>query len=63
MFTLGVTVLLSLFNIFSNVALATLTSLSLTGLISSYLLTVISILSYRIRGRSLPASSFNLGKL
>lgn len=61
-FTLGITALLSLFNTFSAVALSTLTSLSLTGLISSYLLAVISILSYRIRGQQLPPTRFNLGE-
>lgn len=63
MFTLGLTAVLSLFNLIPAVALSTLTSLSLTGLVSSYLLTVLSILSYRIRGQRLPASRFNLGKL
>lgn len=62
MFTLALTALLSLFNMASNVALATLVSLSLTGLITSYMLTVISILSFRIRGERLPTTHFNLGK-
>jgi choline transport protein len=62
MFTLGLTAGLSTFNTFSPVALSTLVSLSLTGLVTSYLLTVISILSYRIRGERLRPSGFNLGK-
>lgn len=61
-FTLALTAVLSLFNVFSSVALSTLTSLSLTGLISSYLLTVISVLSYRLRGQKFPPSRFNLGR-
>ncbi|KAM0714581.1 hypothetical protein Q7P37_009877 [Cladosporium fusiforme] len=62
MFTLAITAVLSLFNIGSTVALSTLVSLSLTGLVTSYTLTILSILSYRIRGGRLPASRFNLGR-
>ncbi|KAL1581939.1 hypothetical protein WHR41_09376 [Cladosporium halotolerans] len=60
-FTLLLTCVLSLFNTFSAVALTTLTSLSLTGLISSYLLTVVAMLSARIRRATLPPSRFDLG--
>lgn len=62
-FTLSFTCLMSLFNIGSAVALATLTSLSLTGLISSYQLAIVSRLSARIRNAKLPPSRFDLGKL
>ena len=63
MFTLGITSLLSLFNTFSAVALSTLTSLSLTGLISSYLLVMVSVLSRRVSGQKLLPTRFDLGKL
>lgn len=61
-FTLGLTAGLSTFNTFSAVALSTLVSLSLTGLVTSYLLTVISILIHRMRGERLRPSGFDLGK-
>lgn len=61
-FTFGITVVLSLFIIGSPVAFSILTSLSLTGLISSYLLAVSCILAKRIRGEPFPPSRFNLGK-
>jgi len=63
MFTLVITSLLSLFNTVSAVALSTLTSLSLTGLISSYLLVVVSVLSRRVSGQKLLPTRFDLGKL
>lgn len=62
MFTLAFTAVLSLFNTFSSEALSTLTSLSLTGLVTSYLATITTILYYRICGLPLPTSCFNLGK-
>ncbi|KAK5120617.1 hypothetical protein LTR85_005975 [Meristemomyces frigidus] len=61
-FTLGITVVLSLFIIGSPVAFSILTSLSLTGLISSYLLAVGCVLAKRIRGEQFPPGRFNLGK-
>nr|POF07203.1 choline transport protein [Quercus suber] len=61
-FTLAITVVLSLFIIGSPVAFSLLTSLSLTGLISSYLLAVTCVLSKRIRGETFPPGRFNLGK-
>lgn len=54
---------MSLFNIGSAVALATLTSLSLTGLISSCQIAIVSRLSARIRNAKLPPSRFDLSKL
>ncbi|KAK0251117.1 hypothetical protein B0A54_17078 [Friedmanniomyces endolithicus] len=60
-FTWGITVILSLVIIGSPVAFSILTSLSLTGLISSYLLAVCCILAKRIRGEQFPPGQFNLG--
>lgn len=61
-FTLGITVILSLFIIGSPVAFSILTSLSLTGLISSYLLAVTCVLWKRARGEQFPPGRFNLGR-
>jgi len=60
-FTFAITVVLSLFIIGSPVAFSLLTSLSLTGLISSYLLAVTCVLAKRLRGERLPPSRFSLG--
>jgi amino acid transporter len=60
--TLVITVILSAFNTLPGVALSTLISLSLTGLLSSYALTIASGLSYKIRGEPPRQSPFNLGK-
>lgn len=61
-FTLAITVVLSLFIVGSPVAFQVLTSLSLTGLISSYLLAVGCVLWKRIRGEKFPPGRFNLKK-
>ncbi len=61
-FTWGITVILSLVIIGSPVAFSILTSLSLTGLISSYLLAVCCIFAKRIRGEQFPPGRFNLGR-
>lgn len=63
-FTLGITIILSLFIIGTpnSPAFAILTSLSLTGLISSYLLAVICIFWKRLRGEQFPPGRFNLGR-
>lgn len=61
-FTLGITIVLSLFIIGSPVAFSILTSLSLTGLISSYLLAVTCVFAKRLRGEPFPPGRFNLGK-
>lgn len=63
-FTLGITTVLSLFIIGTpdSPAFAILTSLSLTGLISSYLLAVICVFWKRLRGEPFPPGRFNLGK-
>ncbi|KAK6433846.1 hypothetical protein LTR95_009976, partial [Oleoguttula sp. CCFEE 5521] len=53
-FTFIVTTCLSLFIIGSPVAFALLTSLSLTGLISSYLMAILCIFAKRLRGESFP---------
>lgn len=64
LFTLGITVVLSLFIIGTphSPAFAILTSLSLTGLISSYLLAVVCVLWKRQRGEAFPPGRFNLGR-
>jgi len=62
-FTWGITVILSLVIIGSPVAFSILTSLSLTGLISSYLLAVCCIFAKRIRGEQFPPGRFNLGRV
>ena len=63
-FTLGITIVLSLFIIGTpeSPAFAILTSLSLTGLISSYLLAVICVFWKRCRGEEFPPGRFNLGR-
>lgn len=61
-FTFTITVILSLFTIGSPVAFSILTSLSLTGLISSYLLAVACVLAKRLRGEPFPPGRFNLGR-
>jgi len=61
-FTFFITVVLSLFIIGSPVAFSILTSLSLTGLISSYLMVVVCVLWKRFRGEQFPPGKFNLGK-
>ncbi|KAK3682004.1 polyamine transporter tpo5 [Vermiconidia calcicola] len=61
-FTLGITIVLSLFIIGSPVAFSIPTSLSFTGLISSYLLAVICVFAKRLRGEPYPPGRFNLGK-
>ncbi|KAK4544789.1 hypothetical protein LTR36_004038 [Oleoguttula mirabilis] len=60
-FTLAITVVLSLFIIGSPVAFSILTSLSLTGLVSSYLLAIGCVLAKRIRGERFPPGRFGLG--
>ncbi|KAK5717360.1 hypothetical protein LTR15_009254 [Elasticomyces elasticus] len=60
--TWGITVVMSLFIIGSPVAFSTLTSLSLTGLISSYLIAVCCILAKRFRRERFPPGRFDLGK-
>lgn len=61
-FTFTITIILSLFIIGSPVAFSLLTSLSLTGLISSYLLAITCVLAKRIRGEPFPPGRFNLGR-
>ena len=61
-FTFAITVFLSLFIIGSPVAFSILTSLSLTGLISSYVLAVLCVLAKRFRREQFPPGRFNLGK-
>ncbi|KAK5740131.1 hypothetical protein LTR17_004843 [Elasticomyces elasticus] len=61
--TWGITVVMSLFIIGSPVAFSILTSLSLTGLISSYLIAVCCIFAKRIRRERFPPGRFDLGKI
>lgn len=60
--TLIVSAVLSLIVIGSPAALSNLTTLGLTGLISSYLIAVACIFAKRLRKEPFPASRFNLGK-
>ena len=60
--TLVFTALLSLIIIGSTIAFDIMTSLSGVGLISSYILAIGCIISYRLRGQSLPPSRFTLGR-
>jgi amino acid transporter len=60
--TLIFTALLSLIIIGSTIAFDIMTSLSGVGLISSYILAIGCIISYRLRGKTLPPSRFSLGR-
>jgi amino acid transporter len=60
--TLIVTILLSLINIGSTVALLALTTLSRAALVSSYLVTISCVLLKRIRRQPLPRRRWSLGR-
>ena len=62
MLSLLVTSLLSLINIGSTVALIAIISLTVVSLLTSYIITIVVVLLRRVRGQSLPARRFNLGK-
>jgi len=62
MVSLGVTVLLSLINIGSTTALTAIVSLTITSLMSSYLISISCVLLKRIRGEPLPRHRWTLGR-
>ncbi|KAL2809705.1 amino acid/polyamine transporter I [Aspergillus granulosus] len=62
MVSLAVTILLSLINIGSSVALTAIVSLTITSLMSAYILSIGCILIKRFRGEALPARRWSLGR-
>ncbi|GFF26137.1 choline transport protein [Aspergillus udagawae] len=62
MVSLAVTILLSLINIGSQVALSAIVSLTITSLISAYILSIGCLLLKRIRGEGLPPRRWTLGR-
>lgn len=62
MVSLGVTILLSLINIGSEVALNAVTSLTITSLLSAYIISIGCVLLKRLRGESLPHHRWTLGR-
>lgn len=62
MVSLVVTILLSLINIGSTVALSAIISLTITSLISSYLISIGCVLLKRLRGEPLPPRRWSLGR-
>jgi amino acid transporter len=62
MVSLVITALLSLINIGSTVALNAINSLTISALLSSYIITIGCILAKRLRGESLPPSRWSLGR-
>ncbi|KAN0082207.1 Amino acid permease domain containing protein [Elaphomyces granulatus] len=62
MVSLAVTVLLSLINIGSTVALGAIISLALTSLMSSYIISISCVIIKRLRGEPLPRRRWSLGK-
>ncbi|EAU39378.1 conserved hypothetical protein [Aspergillus terreus NIH2624] len=61
MVSLAVTILLSLINIGSQVALTAIISLTITSLMSAYILSIGCVLLKRIRGEPLPPRRWSLG--
>ncbi|KAJ0426478.1 amino acid/polyamine transporter I [Aspergillus carlsbadensis] len=61
MVSLAVTILLSLINIGSSVALTAIVSLTITSLMSAYILSIGCIIIKRFRGEPLPARRWSLG--
>lgn len=62
MVSLVVTILLSLINIGSTVALNAIISLTITSLVSSYMITISCVLLKRLRREGLPARRWSLGR-
>ncbi|KAE8146687.1 amino acid/polyamine transporter I [Aspergillus avenaceus] len=62
MVSLAVTILLSLINIGSTVALQAIVSLTITSLMSAYILSIGCILLRRVRGKPLPPRRWSLGR-
>jgi amino acid transporter len=61
MVSLAVTILLSLINIASYVALTAIVSLTITSLMSAYILSIGCIVLKRLRGEPLPPRRWSLG--
>lgn len=61
MVSLVITILLSLINIGSTVALTAIVSLTITSLMSSYIISISCLLLKRIRGQPLPYRRWSLG--
>ncbi|KAL8703800.1 MAG: hypothetical protein Q9201_003015 [Fulgogasparrea decipioides] len=55
-------IIIALINLGSSVALNAIVSLTISALISSYILSIGCVLSKRLRGEPMPASRFSLGK-
>ena len=62
MVSLVVTVLLSLINIGSEVALNAVISLTITSLLSAYIVSITCVLLKRLRGQPLPHHRWSLGR-
>jgi amino acid transporter len=60
--SLAVTILLSLINIGSTVALFAIVSLTITSLMTSYMITIGCLIIKRLRGQPLPPHRWSLGK-
>ncbi|KAL8822543.1 MAG: hypothetical protein Q9191_006720 [Dirinaria sp. TL-2023a] len=60
--SMGFTVILTCIAIGSQVAYGIFVSLNVSGLVTSYIICIACMLRKRIRGETLPASQFNLGK-
>ncbi|KAJ5645398.1 hypothetical protein N7507_011409 [Penicillium longicatenatum] len=62
MVSLGVTILLSLINVGSQVALNAIISLTITSLMSAYIVSIGCVLLKRLRGEALPPHRWSLGR-
>jgi amino acid transporter len=62
MVSLGVTILLSLINIGSPLALNAVISLTITSLLSAYIISIGCVLLKRLRGEPLPPHRWTLGR-
>lgn len=62
MVSLGVTILLSMINIGSEVALNAVISLTITSLLSAYIISIGCVLLKRLRGEPLPHHRWTLGR-
>ena len=60
--SLGFGVIIALINLGSSVALNAIVSLTISALISSYIVSIGCVISKRLRGESMPPSKFSLGR-
>lgn len=60
--SLGFGIVIALINLGSSVALNAIVSLTMSALISSYIVSIGCLISKRLRGEPLPPSRFSLGK-